>query len=72
MPTKVLIFEASNKIDEVLGPDGSFKRIDIDMLDYGTCPVCNGDTIGEYRYCEVCDVAWFNESYEEIYDKITG
>ena len=71
MPDKVIIFETSGKIDEVLGPEDSFKRVDIDMLDFGTCPCCNGDTAGSYHYCETCDVTWFDESYEDIYDKIS-
>ena len=69
---KVIIFEISDKIDEVIGADNSFKIIDFDMLDRGICPNCNGDVTGEFYHCEHCGVDWFNNTYEEIYKQIKG
>jgi hypothetical protein len=69
---KVIIFEISDKIDEVLGADNSFKILDFDMLDRGICPNCNGDVTGEFDHCETCGVDWFNNTYEEIYEQIKG
>ncbi len=69
---KVIIFKISDKIDEVLGADDSFKIIDFDMLDRGICPNCNGETVGEFDHCELCGVDWFNNTYEEIYEQIVG
>ena len=69
---KVIIFEFSDKIDEVIGADNSFKIIDLDMLDRGICPNCNGQVAGEFDHCEPCGVDWFNNTYEEIYEQIKG
>jgi len=69
---KVIIFEFSDKIDEVLGADNSFKIIDFDMLDRGICPNCNGQVVGKFYHCEHCGVDWFNNTYEESYEQIKG
>ena len=70
--SKVIIFIISDKIDEILGADNSFKIIDFDMLERGICPNCNGQVAGEFHHCEHCGVDWFNNTYEEIYEQIKG
>ena len=70
--SKVIIFEFGSKIDEVLGAEDSFKRIDFDTLDRGICPNCGADVSGGFNDCERCGVSWFNNTYEEIYEQIKG
>ena len=62
----------NNKVEEVLGPEGTSKLIDYDMLDFGVCPNCGAQVSGEFSNCRECGVDWFNNTYEEIYEQIKG